>query len=217
MNRIQTGALGLVVTGLLFAAAPAWADLQADIDQAVDTLGRMPAEAIPASVLENAHGIAIVTGLKAAATFGIRGGKGVVVARTPGGGWSGPSGVGGGGLSFGFQVGIKVTRLVFVLNTPAAVEAFAKGNATLGVDLSVAFFPWGRTATGALTPQAAVYAYGDSEGLFIGLSGDVGGIGVREKDNTIFYGKPVPAMSILRGEVAAPPGAAKLQEALSKL
>jgi hypothetical protein len=47
-----------------------------------------------------------------------------------------------------------------------------------------------------------------------GLRGDSCGAEPREKDNAIAYGEPVPAMSILRGEVAAPPEAAKLQEAL---
>jgi lipid-binding SYLF domain-containing protein len=50
----------------------------------------------------------------------------VVVART-GKSWSGPSGIGPGGAGFGFQVGAQVTDFIMVLNTPAAVNAFARG------------------------------------------------------------------------------------------
>lgn len=209
-------AFAFVLGVLTLGASPARADLQTEIDQAVAILERMPPGTLPKEVLEKAHAIVIVDMFKLGAGLGIAGGQGVVVARTPTG-WSPPSGVGFGSLGLGLQLGVEVTELVFVLNTPAAVEAFAKGNFQLGVDMSVAFFPWGRTATAGITPGAAVYAFGRSQGLFAGISGDGSFIGVRDKDNAIAYGKPVEAMSILRGEVPAPPEAAKLQAALAGL
>jgi lipid-binding SYLF domain-containing protein len=176
---------------------------------------RLPSGAIPASVLEKAYGLAIVDVFAMGAGVGILGGQGVVVARTPAG-WSPPSGIGFGGMSFGAQLGVRVTELVIVLETPKAVEGLTKGNFELGADASIAFLPWGRTATGGITPDAASFAYGRSQGLFGGLALSGTYIGVRENDNAKAYGKPVPAMSILRGEVPAPPEAAKLQEALAE-
>ena len=41
-------------------------------------------------------------------------------------GWSGPSAIGTGGLGAGLQAGAEIAELVIVLNTPAAVDAFAK-------------------------------------------------------------------------------------------
>jgi lipid-binding SYLF domain-containing protein len=214
MKPFQITALAFVFAVLALGGSPARADLQSEIDQAVAILERLPDGALPESVMEKAYGLGIVDVFTLGAGVSLAGGQGVVVARTPTG-WSPPSGIGFGSLGFGLQLGVKVTELVFVLNTPAAVEAFSKGNFELGVNLSVAFLPWGRTATGGITPDAAVFAYGRSQGLFAGVSLDGTFIGVREKDNASAYGKPVPAMSILRGEVAAPPEAAKLQEALA--
>ncbi len=214
MNAIRITAAALWCSVIAIGATPARADLATEVDQAVAVLERLPEGALPASVLEKAYGLAIVDVFKLGAGLGLSGGQGVVVARTPDG-WSPPSGIGFGGVSFGAQLGVKVTELVFVLNTPAAVEAVSKGNFELGIDASVALLPWGRTATAGITPDAAFFAYGRSQGLFGGISLSGTFIAVRDKDNALAYGKPVAAMSILRGEVTAPPEAAKLQEALS--
>jgi len=81
----------------------------------------------------------------------------------------------------------------------------------------LAFLPWGRTATAGITPDSSIWALGRSQGLFAGVAFSGSFIDVRKNDNAEAYGKPVPAMSILRGEVPAPPEAAPLQEALAGL
>jgi len=49
-----------------------------------------------------------------------------------------------------------VTDFVMVLNNDAAVHAFfPRGNVTIGVDVSAAAGPVGRTAAGAVMPTAA--------------------------------------------------------------
>src|SRR5262245_34555018 len=86
--------------------------LQDDVDQAATIIERfrdMPERGIPESVLRDAKGLAILTRLKAGFIFSGEGGRGVVVARTPRGGWSGPSALGMGGAGFGFQAGAEVT------------------------------------------------------------------------------------------------------------
>src|SRR2546426_4213792 len=96
----------------------------------------MPEESIPAHVLSDARGLAIIRVLKVGFGISGKGGQGVVVART-GHGWSGPSFVGTGGAGFGFQIGAQVTDFVFVLNNSDAVRAFSRdGNITIGAEAS---------------------------------------------------------------------------------
>ena len=130
----------------------------------------------------HAKGVAILTVYKAGFGVSGRGGTGVVVART-GKGWSGPSSIGTGGAGFGFQIGASETEFIYILNTREAVEAFAHGgNVQFGGDISVAAGPVGRTAEGAVTPVAAVYAYSRSQGLFAGVS--LQGTVIAAKDET---------------------------------
>ena len=193
--------------------------MQRDVDQSVVVIERfeaIPERAIPPAIMRAAKGLAIMTVTKAGFIGSVRGGTGVVVARVDKG-WSGPSAIGTGGLGVGFQAGAEVTELVIVLNTPAAVDAFAKGgNVTLGGALSVAAGPVGRTAEAALGLQAAIYTYSVSQGLFAGVSLEGTVIGTRDETNAEYYGKPVAANSILSGKVQAPAGAKKLQQILSK-
>ena len=174
----------------------------------------MPEKAIPRDVLRGAKGLAILSVVKAGFIFSAKGGQGVVIARTPRG-WSGPSFIATGGGGWGLQVGAQVTDFVIVLNTDAAVQAFSRGgNVTLGVDLSAAAGPVGRTASGAVLPTAAVYTYSRSKGLFVGVSLEGAVIGTQRQSNFHYYGKPVRADSILSGLTKPPPGAAALRRAL---
>jgi len=173
---------------------------------------QMPEKAIPRDVLRRAKGLAIMSVVKAGFIFSAKGGQGVVIARTPRG-WSGPSFIatGGGGL----QAGAQVTDFVMVLNNDAAVQAFSRGgNVTIGVDVSAAAGPVGRTAAGAVMPTAAVYTYSRSKGLFVGVSLEGAVIGTQRQSNFNYYGGPVRADSILSGVTKAPPGAAPLRRAL---
>jgi lipid-binding SYLF domain-containing protein len=193
--------------------------MQADVDQAAAVIERfeeIPERGIPPAVMRAARGVAILTVTKAGFIGSVRGGSGVVVERTANR-WSGPSAIGTGGLGVGFQAGAEITEFVIVLNTPAAVDAFAKqGNLTLGGNLSVAAGPIGRTAEVGLGLQAAIYTYSRSQGLFAGVSLEGTGIGTRDDLNAAYYGRSVTAEEILSGKVQPPAGARKLLAALSK-
>jgi lipid-binding SYLF domain-containing protein len=154
--------------------------------------------------------------VKAAFIFSGKGGKGVVVART-GHGWSGPSFIATGGAGWGLQAGVEATDFVFVLNTNAAVRAFAKGgNVTLGADASVAAGPIGRDAHVGVTPMAAIYTYSRTKGLFVGASVEGAVIVTQKDENARFYGRPVSARDILTGRVPPPRAAAPLLGALRR-
>jgi len=212
----------LVFAALLSACstvAPGHDGMQRDVDQAVAVIERfeaIPESAIPPAVMRAARGLAILTVTKVGFIGSVRGGTGIVVARTDKG-WSGPSAIGTGGIGAGLQAGAEVSELVVVLNTPAAVDAFAKGgNVTLGAALGAAAGPVGRTAEAGVALQAAMYTYSRSQGLFAGISLEGTVIATRDEANAEYYGKPVAAKDILSGKVQPPDGAKKLQQVLSK-
>jgi len=175
---------------------------------------QMPEKAIPRDVFRQAKGLAIMSVVKAGFIFSAKGGQGVVIARTPRG-WSGPSFIATGGGGWGLQVGAQVTDFVIVLNNDAAVQAFSRGgNVTIGVDLSAAAGPVGRTVAGAVMPTAAVYTYSRSKGLFVGVSLVGAVIGTQRQSNFNYYERLVRADSILTGVIKPPFGAAPLRRAL---
>ncbi|HVO92350.1 MAG TPA: YSC84-related protein [Terriglobales bacterium] len=206
----------LIVCGI---ASVACAALQEDVDQAVSIIERfeeIPESAIPPAVMRDAKGLAILTVTKAGFIVSGRGGTGIVIARTDSG-WSGPSAIGTGGLGVGFQAGMQVSEYVIVLNTQEAVNAFAKGgNVTLGANLSAALGPIGRSAEAGVAPQAALYTYSRSQGIFAGVSLEGTVIGTRYEANEEFYGKPVYPSDILSGKEKPPAGAQKLLDVLAK-
>ncbi len=200
------------------ASSRAW-DLQDSVVQSAEIIRRfksLPEGEIPEAVFRDAKGLAILTVIKAGFLVSARGGRGLVVART-GQSWSGPSAIATGGLGFGFQIGAEATEFVFVLNTPEAIQAFARGgNVTLGGDISAAAGPVGRTAEGAVAPFAAVYTYSRSQGLFGGLSLEGTVIAEAAETNREYYGREVNAEDILAGKIRAPAKSKVLTEALER-
>jgi SH3 domain-containing YSC84-like protein 1 len=187
-----------------------------DCTEIIQDFSRLPERSIPPFVLRSARGIAVIRVLKGA--FGVSGriGEGVVVARLPAGGWSGPSAIATGGGGFGFQTGGQVTEFVIILNTEAAVRAFARGgNVEFGGALSVAAGPVGRAAEAGVLPLAAVYTYSRSQGLFAGASLEGTLFVALSAKNAKYYRRPVTPEEILSGSVAPPPDARQLVGALS--
>jgi lipid-binding SYLF domain-containing protein len=209
----------LLITCILSIATAGAATEQEVVNQSASILRdfrRMPEKGIPARVLRHASGLAILTVVKVGFGVSGKGGQGVVVART-GRGWSGPSFVGTGGAGWGPQIGAQITDFVFVLNSNAAIRAFSRdGNVTLGVDASVAAGPVGRDAHAGVTPTAAIYTYSRSKGLFAGASLEGAVIATQKTANVRYYGRPVRAIDILTGRVAAPARASVLRAALGR-
>src|SRR5215831_15850483 len=209
----------LTLSVVLLGAAPVYASMQGDVDQAATIIERfqaVPEKAIPQAVLKDAKGLAVMTVIKAGFGISGRGGKGIVVARTRNG-WSGPSAIGTGGAGFGLQIGAEVTEFVMILNTDAAVQAFSHDvNFTLGGDISVAAGPIGRNAEVGITPVAAIYTYSRSQGLFAGVSLEGTVIGTRNDANAEYYGRRVTPEEILSGRITSPPGATRLARVLSR-
>lgn len=215
-KRIWTTVLAL---SMALVATSALANMQDDVNQAatiIERLQEVPEKSIPQSVLKEARGLAVMTVIKAGFGISGRGGSGVVMARTRNG-WSGPSAIGTGGVGFGLQIGAEVTEFVIILNTDAAVKAFAQDvNVSLGGGLSVAAGPIGRNVEANVLPVAAVYTYSRSQGLFAGISLEGTVIGTRNDANAEYYGRAVHAEDILSGKIAPPPhGTDRLRQVLT--
>ena len=207
--------------GVFVAAASASAaGLQDAVDQAVTILRRfqsIPEQSIPAEVIRDAQGLAVLHVIKAGFIFSGRGGQGVVIARRPKG-WSGPVGITTGGAGFGFQIGAQVSEFVIVLNTPDAVKAFSQGgNVALGGDLSVAAGPVGRSLGADVTAKAAVYTYSRSQGVFAGVSLEGTVLVSEPKRNAAYYGANVAPIDVLSGRALPPPGAKMLLATLEQM
>ncbi|GAB4190061.1 MAG: lipid-binding SYLF domain-containing protein [Simkaniaceae bacterium] len=194
-------------------------EMQNDIDKAtmiIREFKSIPERGIPAEILRNAQGLAILSVVKAGFIFSGKIGSGIVIARNPDG-WSAPSAIGTGGAGWGLQIGAEVTDFVLVLNTRSAVEAFASGGSlTLGGNVSVAAGPVGRTAEAGIgVPFAAVYSYSRSQGLFVGVSLEGAVLVEREGVNRDFYGRYVSARELLSGQVLPPKSARALYKELN--
>lgn len=215
---MKTFILSLATAAVMLPAAlHAGAKEDAQVQQAAAVVHRfktLPENEIPAHILRNAKGLAIITVTKGGFVWSGKVGQGVVVARN-GRTWSGPSFIGTGGVGFGPQIGGQVTEFIFVLNTPEAVRAFTSdANVQFGGALSVAAGPVGRSAEAAVTPTAAVYAYSRSQGLFAGASLEGTVMATKKKANERYYNRPVEAAAILAGKVRAPASSRSLCSSL---
>jgi SH3 domain-containing YSC84-like protein 1 len=190
------------------------------------TLSQIDGLKIPAKLLEQARGLAVLTVVKGG--FGLAGaefGTGLVVARLgcPGSNtWSAPSAIGTAGLSWGALLGAQISDHVFVCMTDEAVQMLmsSKGSVQLGADVGVAIGPVGRSveADYGASPNhvAPIYTYSLSKGLYAGVSLDGKMIVTRHKVNEKFYGCKVSPEEILQGMIPTPPAAQPLYDALTR-
>ena len=133
----------------------------------------IPEDLIPPSLLNNAHGIAVIPGvIKAGFILGGRWGRGVLAVRSEGGSWSNPAFVTLTGGSIGWQIGVQSTDIILVFKSSKNIESLMKGKFTLGADASVAVGPVGRhTEAGTdIKLQSEIYSYSRSRGLFAGVA-----------------------------------------------
>jgi lipid-binding SYLF domain-containing protein len=80
-----------------------------------DDWGATSDRAIPIAFLQKAHGIAIMTIIKAGFLVTGKIGTGLVVAKLPDGSWSAPSAIGTVGLGGGFEIGGEIVEIMIIL------------------------------------------------------------------------------------------------------
>src|SRR5262245_10179990 len=84
---------------------------------------------IPQNLLAGAQGIVIVPNmLRGAFVFGAQYGRGVLLVRSPQGGWQAPRMVTMAGGSFGYQIGVQAYAFVLVLRHPHSMANLLAGS-----------------------------------------------------------------------------------------
>src|SRR5688572_19424227 len=146
--------------------------------------------AIPDELLQRAHAIAVIPGVKKGA-FGIGGrwGKGLVSHRSAAGKWSTPSFIEMGGASVGFQIGVESSDLILVFMNDEGFRSMLKGKVKLGADAAVAAGPVGRKAEVGTDVRmtSAILSYSRSKGLFAGVALDGAVISIDDSANEKTY------------------------------
>ncbi len=175
---------------------------------------------IPQDLLNKAQCIIVVPGLKKGAfILGGKYGKGFVNCRKPGGeGWTAPAAIRVEGGSVGFQIGGSETDVVMLVMNERGMKKLLTSKFTLGGEGEVAAGPVGRDAsaqTDALL-HAEMLSWSRTRGAFAGIS--LQGATLREDsdDNKEMYGQPYANADILKGTIATPEAAQKLNSLLDK-
>ena len=192
------------------------------LDEAAAVLSEVmsaPDKGIPLDLIEKAHCIVIVPGLKTAA-FGVGGkyGKGYLSCRREGNrGWSAPATVRIEGGSVGFQIGGSSTDMVMLVMSERGSSKLLDSKFTLGVEGSVAAGPVGRTATAQTDVQmrADILSWSRSQGLFAGVALEGATLRQDLDDNNTLYGKRLANRHIVTKGVKAPAAAARLMALLN--
>ena len=196
-------------------------DVVRRLDESAQVLNEImgaPDKGIPEDLLEKAHCVVIVPGLKKAAfIFGGKYGKGFISCRE-GNGWSAPGAVRIEGGSVGFQVGGSETDVVMLVMNETGAKKLLSSQFTLGGEGEVAAGPVGRSAAAQTDAKftAEILAWSRARGVFAGIA--LQGATLRQDldDNQALYGKRMDNIDIVKTKVAFPRSAAKLQALLRK-
>jgi lipid-binding SYLF domain-containing protein len=179
-----------------------------------------PDKGIPQDLLDKAHCIVIVPGLKTAAFIvGGKYGKGYLSCRNQKReGWSAPATVRIEGGSVGFQIGGSETDLIMLVMNQGGRDKLLASKFTLGAEGSVAAGPVGRTATAQTDVQmhAEILSCSRTQGVFAGLALEGATLRQDLDDNATLYGEKLENRDIVTSGRAAPQSGAELIGLLDK-
>jgi lipid-binding SYLF domain-containing protein len=180
----------------------------------------MKDQSIPQDLLNKAHCVVIVPGLKKGAfIIGGKFGRGFAHCRANGGqGWTAPAAMRVEGGSLGFQIGGSETDVIMLVMNESGKNKLISSKFTLGGDASAAAGPVGRTAAAQTDVQmrAEILTYSRARGVFAGISLDGATLRPDSDVNEILYGSDRPNREILSGEVPPPEAAKQLLSTLNK-
>lgn len=182
------------------------AEAQTRVNDAVEVIGKMKADAKLSELLAQAKGLVIVPHFtQAALVFGGRGGAGVALVRRDKT-WSAPAFYKLGGPTFGVQLGGSSGSIAYLLMSDKAVEAFANNAST-----------WAMSANAGLqaisfnkaTPEeqslSDVIAWSDLKGIFGGATLGATKVSRDLVANQTYYNNPdVTSQQIFAGAVTNP-------------
>jgi lipid-binding SYLF domain-containing protein len=206
-------------------AAAADREIKVDdrLDASADALSdmmRASDQGIPQDLIDKAHCVVIVPGMKKAGfIFGGKYGRGFAVCRRAGGvGWSAPAAMRVEGGSFGFQIGASDTDVVLLVTNDHGMKHLLSDKFTLGGEATVAAGPIGRDASAQtdVMMHAEMLSYSRSRGLFAGISLEGATLRPDEDTNRELYGHDATNREILTGDFKTPAAAVRFERALNR-
>jgi lipid-binding SYLF domain-containing protein len=224
---MRTTLVAIISAAAIVAPALA-ADKEAKVtdrlDASVDVLKdmtQMKDKGIPQDLLNKAHCIVIIPGMKKAGFIvGAQYGAGFAVCRRSNGhGWTGPAAIKSIGGSVGFQIGGSEQDIVLLVMNDRGMKHLLSDKFTIGGDATAAAGPVGRDAQANTDAEmhAEMLAYSRSRGLFAGISLQGATIQPDKDVARELYGRDVTNREVLTGEVPAPATAARLEHELDRI
>ena len=216
----------LALLTLVFClATPAWAqqDQQQTVNSALTTVERMKSdsgfrEGLQPK-LDQARAVLIVPALyKAGLFFGGQYGNGVLLAKLPDGSWSYPAFYTLEGGSFGLQIGVESTSILFLIMTEKGLQAVLNSQFKFGADSGLTVLIVGAGVGAATTANlgADILAFSLSGiGLYAGLSLEGTVLSPRESWNAAYYGTNVASRAIVLDNSVSNPRADALRDFLA--
>jgi len=212
-------ALSLLSPVFLLRAGDTANERLSDATSVFNEIMATPDKGIPQDLLEKAHCIVLVPGLKQAGfVVGGKYGRGFASCRRSGGGWTAPAAMRVEGGSFGFQIGASSTDVVMLMMNERGLRRLLEDKFTLGAEASVAAGPVGRQTSAMTDAQlsAEILSWSRSKGLFAGIALSGATLRPDHDVNQEIYGRKVEAKEILTGGVAPTAAAQPLLQALKK-
>jgi len=170
--KILSLTISLCFFGVMAKADTAQERLR-DATHVLSEIMATPDKGIPQDLLEKAHCVVIVPGVKQAAfVVGGKFGSGFAICRHDKQGWGAPASVRVEGGSFGFQIGASSTDVVMLVMNERGMRRLLEDKFTVGAEATVAAGPVGRSTSAQTDAQlsADILSWSRSKGLFAGIA-----------------------------------------------
>ena len=208
----------------LLAATPSRADAkrQSLVDQCLETSRKVLSGKDYPDVLKlmpKARAVLIIPELvQGGFIIGAAGGRGTLLTKSGPGNWSYPGFYGMGSGSLGFQIGGKVSEIVFIVLTEKGLNALLSSKFKFGAEAGVTMVAVGAGVEGATTMAggADIAAFSNSTGLFAGASIEGSYLDADNDWNAIYYGPGATTQAIVNDRRFTNPGAEPLRKFLAK-
>jgi lipid-binding SYLF domain-containing protein len=221
-RSLLAGAAAAVLPIVAPSIAKADAKRQSLVDQSLDTARKvLGGKDFPdaAKLMSKARGVMIVPELvQGGFIIGAAGGRGVLMSRGGPTNWSYPAFYGMGSGSVGFQVGGKVSQIIFIILTEKGLTAILDHKFKFGAEAGVTMVAVGAGIEGGSTAALGtdIVAFANSNGLFAGASLEVSYFDADNDWNALYYGPGATGRAIVQDGRYTNPGAEPLRQFLGK-
>ena len=125
-----------------------WTRLVDECGKVLSEVQEMPDQGIPEDLLRSCDGIAVIPStISAGLGIGGQYGQGIIMARSPKGGWSSPAIFTLAGGSIGWQIGGQASDIVLLIMNRRSIDGILQGKFKLGADAAVSAGPVGRSSS----------------------------------------------------------------------